>query len=178
MARLPYVPADISQPADIVDAVRARRGGSLLNLDRTLLHSPALTKGWNAYLGAVRTELNPDTQQLRELAICGVAVMNDAPYEYGHHAPVFMQAGGTAAQAEGLKNWAAALANAALYTPAQLAVMRLTDEMTKQVKVSDATFAAARAVLPSDADMVELVTTIAAYNMVSRFLVALGVDPE
>ena len=178
MARLPYVPTDISQPADVVDAVRARRGGGLLNLDRTLLHSPPLTRGWNAYLGAVRTGLNPATQQLRELAICGVAVINDAPYEYGHHAPVFMQAGGTQAQADGLKNWASALANTALYTPDQLAVMRLTDEMTRLVKVDDATFNAARATLETDADMVELVATIASYNMVSRFLVALGVDPE
>jgi alkylhydroperoxidase family enzyme len=53
----------------------------------------------------------------------------------------------------------------------------LTIEMTRQVRVADATFAAVRAVLGEQAT-VELVAVIAAYNMVSRFLVALGVEPE
>jgi alkylhydroperoxidase family enzyme len=35
-----------------------------------------------------------------------------------------------------------------------------------------------RAALPDDRQAFELVTVIAAYNMVSRVLVALGVDPE
>jgi alkylhydroperoxidase family enzyme len=35
-----------------------------------------------------------------------------------------------------------------------------------------------RAVLPGEQQVVELVGLIAAYNMVSRFLVALGVEPE
>jgi alkylhydroperoxidase family enzyme len=35
-----------------------------------------------------------------------------------------------------------------------------------------------RAVLPEPRQQVELVGTIAAYNMVSRFLVALNVEPE
>ena len=40
MPRLPYVPLDIAEPKEVVAAVRARRGGTLLNLDRILLHSP------------------------------------------------------------------------------------------------------------------------------------------
>ena len=58
------------------------------------------------------------------------------------------------------------------------AVLQLTLEMTKSVKVADSTFAAVRAALPSEQAVVELVGTIATYNMVSRFLVALGVDEE
>jgi len=50
--------------------------------------------------------------------------------------------------------------------------------MTRGVRVSDATFRDARAELGSDQRMVELVAVIASYNMVSRFLVALGVDIE
>ena len=48
MPRIPYQPADLTEPVDIVSAIRARRGGSLLNLDRMLLHSPAYAKGWNS----------------------------------------------------------------------------------------------------------------------------------
>ncbi|HVL55319.1 MAG TPA: carboxymuconolactone decarboxylase family protein, partial [Burkholderiaceae bacterium] len=58
MPRIPYVPADIAEPRVIVDAVRARRGGTLLELDRMLLRSPPLAAGWNAMLGAVRRELS------------------------------------------------------------------------------------------------------------------------
>ena len=57
------------------------------------------------------------------------------------------------------------------------AALQLTIEMTRAVRVSEATFAAVRAEL-GEQEAVELVAVIAAYNMVSRFLVALGVEPE
>jgi alkylhydroperoxidase family enzyme len=44
--------------------------------------------------------------------------------------------------------------------------------------VSDATFERVRSGLKDDQQTVELVAVIATYNMVSRFLVALGVDAE
>jgi len=44
--------------------------------------------------------------------------------------------------------------------------------------VGSATTQAARTALANDRHLVEIVGVIAAYNMVSRFLVALGVEPE
>ena len=49
--------------------------------------------------------------------------------------------------------------------------------MTRQVAVGDGTFEAVHAAL-GDRETVELVGVIATYNMVSRFLVALGIEPE
>jgi hypothetical protein len=46
--------------------------------------------------------------------------------------------------------------------------------MTEQVQVTDEVFDAVSALFP-DAQMVELTATIAAYNMVSRFLEALRI---
>ena len=89
MPRIPYQPQDLAEPKDIVDAVRKRRGGHLLNLDRMLLHSPALARGWNAYLGEVRTGLSV-SPRLREIAMCVVAMLNGAEYEFFHHAPEFV----------------------------------------------------------------------------------------
>jgi len=177
MPKLPYQPSDLAEPAAIVDAIRARRGGALLNLDRMLLHSPALAKGWNAFLREVRTglELSP---KLRELAMCVVAVLNGAEYEFHHHAPEFVLAGGTDAQVSAMREPDFAAGNAALFDAAERAAIQLTIEMTRQVKVSEETFAAARKALGNDQLMVELVGVIATYNMVSRFLVALGVEPE
>jgi alkylhydroperoxidase family enzyme len=176
MSRIPYVPADIQEPAEIVAAVRARRGGTLLNLDRMLLNSPPLAAGWNTFLGAVRTGLVVDAQ-LRELAMCVVAVLNGAEYEFTQHAPLYVKAGGTPAQQAGLRNPQAAREDTALFDARQRAAIGLTIEMTRSVQVNDATFASVREHL-SERETVELIGVIAAYNMVSRFLVATGVEPE
>jgi alkylhydroperoxidase family enzyme len=176
MPRIPYLPDDLNEPAELVAAIRARRGGLLLNLDRMLLHSPPFAAGWNAHLRAVRTELALDPK-LRELAICVVAVENGAEYEFHHHAPEFVKAGGSAAQVEALRDPDAACESAALFDSTERAVLALAVEMTRNVAVDDATFEAVRRAL-GDRCTVELVGTIATYNMVSRFLVALGVEPE
>jgi alkylhydroperoxidase family enzyme len=175
MPRIPFVPADISEPRDIVDAVRARRGGKLLDLDRMLLHSPEFTAGWNAHLGAVRTRLSVPGK-LRELAICGVAALNGAEYEYVHHAPLLVKEGGTQAQVDALRDLARAARDEKLFDATERAVLQLTLEMTRDVKVSDATFEAVRAIGGAQL-AIEVVAVIATYNMVSRFLVALGVEP-
>ena len=182
MPRIPYQPADLAEPADIVDAIRLRRGGSLLNLDRMLLQSPAFARGWNAFLGEVRTGLSLDPK-LRELAMCVVAVINGAEYEFLHHAPEFIKAGGNTEQVEALKHqdlehMGESGKTERLFDAAELATIALTFEMTAHVQVSDDTFAALREAVPVNQQVVELVGVIATYNMVSRFLVALGVEPE
>jgi alkylhydroperoxidase family enzyme len=176
MPRIPYVSAELAEPREIVDAVRARRGGTLLNLDRMLLHSPELARGWNAYLGAVRTKLSL-SPKLRELAMCVVAVINGAEYEFIHHAPVFIEAGGTQAQVNAMRDPERAAADSALFDDTERAALQLAIAMTRTVKVDDATFDALAARLPEQ-QVVEFVATVAAYNMVSRFLVAMGVEPE
>lgn len=177
MPRIPYRRADLAEPKLLVDAIRQRRNGALLNLDRMLLHSPPFAKGWNAFLGEVRGTLAL-SPRLRELAMCVVAVLNDAQYEFHHHAPEFIKAGGNAQQVEAIQRLAGPDADLALFDAAERAAIGLTLEMTRQVTVSDATFAAVRAALPDHQQVVELVGVIAAYNMVSRFLVALQVAPE
>ena len=36
---IPYQPMDLAEPAALVAAIRERRGGQFMNLDRMLLHS-------------------------------------------------------------------------------------------------------------------------------------------
>lgn len=178
MSRVPYVADRPGQDEpELVARIRARRGGKLLNLDRMLLNSPSFASGWNSHLGAVRGELTLPLR-LRELAICAVAVLNGADYELAHHAPELLRSGGTARQVEALKALKFGPEAGDVFDPTELAVLRLTSEMTRNVKVSDETFADVRAQLRDDRQVVELVGAIATYNMVSRFLVALEVDPE
>jgi len=177
MPAIPYQPKDLAEPRELVAAIRARRGGALLNLDRMLLHSPPLAQGWNGYLRAVRRELSV-SPKLRELAICVVALLNLADYEYHHHAPEFLRAGGTAVQLEALGRVANADLDLSEFDAAERAVLALAVEMTTNVEVGPATMASVRAALPDDQHVVEIVAVIATYNMVARFLVALGVEPE
>jgi AhpD family alkylhydroperoxidase len=174
MSRVAYSPEDESE---LVASIRARRGGTLLNLDRMLLRSPPFAQGWNAHLGAVRRDLSLSAR-LRELAVCAVAVLNEADYELQQHAPEFLRAGGTAEQLEELAQLGQAGEEFAAFDATERAVLQLTLEMTRQVRVSEATFDRARAALGDERQIVELVGVVATYNMVSRFLVALDVDLE
>ena len=179
--RIPDWTPDLKpQPDALVQAIEARRGGTLINLDRALLWSEPLARGWNVYLKAVRTEL-PTSRKLRELAICTVALLTGAAYEYRHHAPDFLAAGGQQAELDALK--AVLASNRPLVTvfnglgAIEMIVIQYAAQMTENVAVSDAVFAALRQHFDTT-EIVELTAAIATYNMVARFLVALGVSPE
>lgn len=174
MARIDYVTDDEAPAADAAlwQAIRARRGGALLNLDRMLLHSAPLAQGWNAYLGAIRGGTRLDGG-LRELVILRVAVLNRAPYEFTQHAPVALAEGLTQAQIDAVAAWRAS----ELFDERAREVLAYTDAMTLQVQVPRPVFDAVRARFDAR-ELVELTATIASYNMVSRFLEALQVDIE
>lgn len=178
--RIPdWTPALKPQPQDLVDAVLRRRGGTLINLDKALLWSEPLARGWNTYLGAVRTGL-PTSRKLRELGICTVALLTGARYEYHHHAPDFLAAGGTQAQLDALNRFAEdprrPPANPS-WSAIETVVIQYAAQMTLDIKVSDEVFDALRQHFDTT-EIVELTSAIATYNMVARFLMALGVSPE
>lgn len=179
--RLPdWTPDRKAQPAELVEAIKARRGGTLINLDKALLWSEPLARGWNTYLRAVRTEL-PTSRKLRELGICTVALLTGAQYEYHHHAPDFLAAGGTQAQLDALNAFVKANPRGVPSNPAlddvERLVIRYAAQMTLDVKVADEVFDALRQHF-DETGIVELTSAIATYNMVARFLVALQITPE
>lgn len=176
--RIPdWTPQARPQPQDLVDAILARRGGALLNLDKALLWSEPLARGWNVYLKAVRSEL-PTSRRLRELGICAVALLTGASYEYHHHGPDFLAAGGTQAQLDALQAFCRQPdAEPAGLSGDEALVVRYAAQMTRQVKVDDALFAQLQQRFGTT-ELVEITAAIATYNMVARFLVALGVTPE
>jgi alkylhydroperoxidase family enzyme len=166
------------QPDDLVQAILRRRGGQLINLDKALLWSEPLARGWNTYLGAVRTGLGA-SRKLRELGICTVALITGAHYEYVHHAPDYLAAGGQQAQLDALQAYVKAGARG---EPQGLSgddalVAQYAAQMTRDVKVEDAVFARMQQRFETT-ELVEITSAIATYNMVARFLVALGVSPE
>ena len=176
--RLPLLTDAQVGPPDLVAAIRQRRGGDLIDLDRLLLHSPAFAQGWNEFMGRVRTALGVPPL-LKELAMCGVAALNGADFEMHHHAPLYLAAGATDAQLAALRRLGTepGLAADPVFDLTQQAVLALVVEMTRNVQVGDTTFARARTALGGDQAMFELVGVIAAYNMVSRILLAMALTP-
>ena len=179
--RIPdWTPALKAQPEELVNAILKRRGGTLINLDKALLWSEPLARGWNVFLKAVRTDL-PTSPKLRELGICTVALLTGAAYEYKHHAPDFLTAGGTQAELDALDtlvqgNPRITAAHEAL-GPVEQLVIQYAAQMTLDVKVTNEVFNALSQHFDTT-QIVELTSAIATYNMVARFLVALGVSPE
>ena len=182
--RIPdWTPAAKPQPDELVQAILKRRGGEFINLDKALLWSEPLARGWNVYMKAIRTDL-PTSWKLRELGICTVALLTEAAYEYHHHAPDFLKAGGTQAELDALQvvcaiyksNTAIAQSNQALAAIESI-VIHYAAQMTLDVKVADDVFAQLKQHFDTT-QIVELTAAIATYNMVARFLVALGVSPE
>ena len=140
--RIPaWTPEHRPQPAELVDAIVQRRGGQLLNLDRALLWSEPLARGWNTYLKNVRTGLAA-SRKLRELGICTVALLTGAKYEYHHHAPDFLHAGGTQAELDALNRVllgdACSVVNDPELGPVERLVVQYAAQMTQRVQVDDA----------------------------------------
>lgn len=186
--RIPYVsdppPTSKLEEQAIVDRIRERRAPRpLQSLDLALLHSPPVADGWNTFLGAVRTKTSlPD--DLRELAISRVAACNKAWYEWNHHAPLAVQGGVSVEALEVVKRDVLGKDRPEdLLNEQQWVVLLYADEMTKNVHVSDGTFSRLRELF-NDQEITEVTATVACYNMVSRFLVALdvgernGTEPE
>lgn len=162
--RIPYVanppPTPTAEETSILARITARRHPRPLQpLDLALLHSPPLADGWNAFLGAVRTRssLSPI---LRELAICRVAVCNQAWYEWAHHAPLLIAAGMGAEVVEGVvKVRDLGEEEKGGLGEREWAVLRFADEMTRCVKVRDETFEALRRVC-GEREIVEVTATV------------------
>ena len=138
--------------------------GSVLHLYAMLLHSAPVAEGWLNYLTAIRqkSDLAGD---IREMAIMRIAHLNGAPYEAEQHAPIALKEGMTQAQLDALPDWRPAT----VFSDKQRAVLAYTDAMTRDIHVPDDVFQAMHAHF-DDQGVVELTATIAAYNMVSRFL--------
>lgn len=119
-------------------------------------------------------------------------MLNGADYEWEHHAPILQEAGVEARAVEEIKSrkawqgWIGEDTDAIAegddsqhdehkgLNEKQRAVLMYTDAMTVGIKVSEEIFGELKKHF-DDKDVVEITATVAAYNCVSRFLVALDV---
>lgn len=168
MARLPYVdPA--TAPAEVRDLL-ARLPVSL-NVFRMMAHAETnfrpLVQLGTAILG--RQQLS---SRLRELAILHVATLSRARYEWVQHVPIAEATGVTRAQVEAVERGDP---EAACFDATDRLVLRFVGEVVRDVRASDATFAALAAAF-SPQEIVELVLAIGYYMLIARLLETTAVD--
>lgn len=168
--RVPLVqPGTRPELAAIEARIQAERG-RISVLYQALLNSPSIAEGWEAMLTAVRNRTQVPAA-LRELIILRVAVLNGADYEFDAHVPHALRAGLEqalidAARQDGIAD---------LFNAEQHLVLELTDCMTRDIQVPAPLFNAVQQHFGTTVS-VEITATVAAYNMVSRFLLALGIQ--
>jgi 4-carboxymuconolactone decarboxylase len=174
MARVRLIEEEASpENAQLIAKIKGARRGRLINIYRLMLHSPALANAWFDLNQAVRYGTEIDGQ-CRELAVIRVAILNDVDYVLRAHGPAYaIQEGLTPAQVNALADWR----SANLFSDKQRALLAYVDAMTRDIDVSDEIYAGVRKHF-SERQTVELTMLIGAYNMLTRVLKALKVDPE
>ena len=166
----PIAPGTRPELAEQERRILAERG-RISPLYQVLLNSPPIAHGWEQMLSAVRNR-NSVPADVRELVILRVAVLNRAPYEFDAHVPHALAAGASEEAIAAMRE--VPLAEAAPLTRQQRIAVRLADAMTRDIEVDGALWAEVRAAFGNQSQL-DLVATVAAYNMVSRLLVALQI---
>ncbi|NML47449.1 carboxymuconolactone decarboxylase family protein [Ramlibacter sp. G-1-2-2] len=167
----PIAPGTRPELAEQEQRILAERG-RISPLYQVLLNSPPIAHGWEQMLSAVRNR-NSVPADVRELVILRVAVLNRAPYEFDAHVPHALAAGASDAQVAAMRT--VPLAADAPLNAAQRVAIRLADAMTRDIEVDDALYAEVQAQFTTSQQQLDLVATVAAYNMVSRLLTALRI---
>jgi alkylhydroperoxidase family enzyme len=174
MARVPLI--DEKQDpaiAGLVEKIRAGRRGNVINVYRLLLHSPPVAESWFNLINALRWETELDGR-LREIVIIRIGYLNRVEYVINQHVPRLALAEGlTRAECAALAHWR----ETDYFSEAERAALDYADAMTRDIEVPDEIFAALGGHF-DDRRIVELTVLIGAYNMHTRAMRALNIDPE
>lgn len=172
MARIAYPDLEASPELKALTTRIISERGKLHNLYKMLLNSPPIAEGWLNLLTAVRQK-SILSGKIRELVIMRIAVINKAEYEFISHTPFALKEGISKEQIDEIATWE----TSKLFDSIDRAVLAYADSMTRDVHVPKNVFDDVNQYFDARG-MTELTATIASYNLVSRFLEALEIDPE
>jgi 4-carboxymuconolactone decarboxylase len=174
MARVSYIEEkDRPELAELIGKVRAGRRGTLINVYKLLLHTPALSECWLNLISAARYKTALDGR-LREIVIVRVGYLNRTAYVVKQHVPELTGPEGLSqAECDALADWQ----KSQFFSARERAALAYADAITRDVTVPDAVFDALRPHF-DERQMVELTVLIGTYNMHTRVFTALQIDPE
>lgn len=174
MARVSLIdPKDRPDLSALIAKITGARGGRLINVYRMLLHTPVITEGWLNFISSLRTGAKID-EVTKELVIMRIAILNKVDYILKTHVDLYaLKAGVTQGQIDTLADWH----SSQHFSDRDRALLAYIDAMTRDIDVPDAVFAALRSHY-DERQVVEITVLIGTYNMHSRVLKALRIDPE
>jgi alkylhydroperoxidase family enzyme len=168
MARLPYLDAEQLPPEQRELLKRP------INLTRLLVNSPGMARAFGGIGNFIRHKSTLDPR-LRELAILQVGWLERSEYEFTHHVKIGKEFGVTD---EDIRNlFLETEGKPSTLEPLAKAILKGAREMTREIGMSDATFAEIKKEL-SNEHMTDLVLTIAFYCAVVRVLATMKIDNE
>jgi alkylhydroperoxidase family enzyme len=168
MARVPYL-----EQSDLPPEYRDLLARPIA-LNRAMANNPEASKAFSVPAMYIRHKSRLDPR-LRELAILQVGWLARSPYEWSHHVKIGRDFG---VSDDDIR----AIADETAGRPSQLdplarLVLRAAREMTNDLAMSDATYAALEKELGRE-KMIDLTVAVAFYNGVVRLLGTLRIDVE
>jgi len=168
MARVPY--HDKGDLAPEHQDLLARN----INLFRALVGSPGAARRLQAIGQYIRHQSRLDPR-LREMAILQVGYLTRSPYEFSHHVKISRDFGVSEGDLRELIEESDG--QPTTLDPLVRTALRAAREMTRDLRMSDDTFAELKKHLDNEC-LIDLVVTIAYYNAVVRMLATLEIDVE
>lgn len=168
MARVPYLQQSDLPPEH--QHLLARP----IALNRAMANNPEASKAFSVPAMYIRHKSKLDPR-LRELAILQVGYSAKSPYEYSHHVKIGREFGVSDDDIRAIGEETAG--RPSKLDPLAKTVLRAAREMTSDLAMSDATFAALEKELGRE-KLIDLTMAIAFYNGVVRLLATLQIDVE
>jgi 4-carboxymuconolactone decarboxylase len=174
MARLPYLEAEESAEPELVAALYHRIAGwgrPVGHLYKVLANQPSALEAFLGMSHYIRDRSSLD-DPLREIAVLSTAQALAQPYERAHHEPVALSAGVEPSTIEAI-----AAGHTDRLEPLARAVAAYADQVARRHDVDEKVFEELRRGL-SDAELTDLVVTVAWYHLCAAILGPLRVEVE
>ncbi len=145
-------------------------GAKVINLYKAVANSPKVLLNFIRLGSSIvgRMGLSP---KWRELVILRVARLTGSEYEWAAHTSLALETGVSQEQISAIADWK----SSSKFSDEERAILQYTDEVTKNVSVTDQTFTTLKKFFDEQA-IVELTLTAGYYGMLARVLVPLQVD--
>lgn len=168
MARIPYPTAADLQPVTLEELAKIRD----INVFRMMAWAEGLAPPMFAFVKELFASLALDAR-LRQLAIVCVGHLCASPYELFQHEKLARRVGLGDLELD----CAAGRQPLSLLPAKEQAVLRFATEMTRDIRVSDATFAEVAAMF-SHREITELAMVASFYSCICRFLETMQIEIE
>lgn len=171
----PRIPPRAIEDLDPETAELLRRnaiGGRVLNIFSTLAHHPDLMRRWLVFAAHVlrKSTLGP---RERELVILRIGWLCRSEYEWGQHVLIGRDVGLSDEEIRAIADGP----EASLWTEQDRLLLRATDELHRDAKISDATWQALNQRLSTE-QRLDLVFAVGQYTLVSMALNSFGVERD